>query len=235
MTDPRSPQYPNGSEYPTGVAPARYRSPRQEYRAARTRSQTVVFGSAIIGMIAVFALGFLGITGVLQVPFGDEFSKKETFAEAGDIPCPTPGARAVPPSGTGLRILNTTSTPGLAGSVAGAFEELGYTILITDNSAPFHGVASIEAGPNGVNGAYSLARYFNGEVRIVLSEEEDTTLTVLLGSKYDGLVPAEERVELAASHAGLIPLVGCLQLGELPPLPQSGQQSGQSGETQSEG
>ncbi len=234
MTDPRSPQYPDGSEYPTGVNPGNFRTPREEYRAARTRSQTVVFGSAIIAMIAVFALGFLGITGVLHIPFGDEFSKKETFAEVGDVPCPTPGARASSPDGVGLRVLNTTSTSGLAGSVAASLEEVGYTILSTDNSSPFHGIARIEAGPNGVDAAYSLARYFNGEVRIVLSGEEDATLTVLLGSSYDGLVPEEERETLASSRSGLIPLSGCLQLGEIPPLPQSGQQSGQSGDTQSE-
>ena len=115
MTDPHSSQHPGGPEYPPGATSTRFRTPREEYRASRIRSQTVVFGSAIIGMIAVFALGFLGVTGVLQVPFGDEFSKTQTFAETGDIPCPTPGARASAPDGVALRVLNTTSTPGQIG------------------------------------------------------------------------------------------------------------------------
>ncbi|WP_164996681.1 LytR C-terminal domain-containing protein [Actinomyces minihominis] len=223
------------------MSPDHYRSPRQEFRSARVRSQTVIFGSAIIGLAVLFLLGFLGITGALPVPFGGEFSKKEIFAEVGDTPCPTPGARAASPEGVSLRVLNTTSTPGLAGQVANAFEVLGYTIAATDNAPQYHGVARIEAGPRAVDAAYAIARYFPGEVRIVLSSAEDMTLTILLGNKYDGLVPQDERPAIRDSNSALVPRSGCLPVAEpadgweLPQSAQSGAQSdAQSGEETSE-
>lgn len=233
MTHSVPPNPGRGYEPPVPSASDHYRSPREEYRRARTRSQTVVFGSALIGLAVIFMLGFLGVSGALPIPFGGEFSKKLVLAEAGDIPCPTQGARASSPDGVQLRVLNTTSIPGLAGSVAATLEELGYTILATDNSAPYHGIARIEAGPYGVDAAYSLARYFQGDVRVVLSSDEGTTLTVLLGTKFDGLVPADEQQSLLTSTGALIPPQGCLPLGELPQQPQSeqsGAQSGQSGD-----
>lgn len=215
---------------PTG-AQSGYHSPREEFRRARTRSQTVVFGSAVLGLVVVFLLGFLGVIGALPVPFGDEFSKGEVYAEVGDVPCPTQGARASAPDGVAVRVLNTTPTAGLASSVAEQLAALGYTIAATDNATAFHGVAKIEAGPNGVDAAYSLARFIEGDVKIKLSSEEDTTLTLSLGTKFEGLVSEEERTSLLEAHSGLVPLAGCVQMGEIPPLPQSGQQSGQSGQS----
>lgn len=215
----------------TTVEQVHSRQPREEFRRARTRSQTVIFGSSILGLVVALLVGLLGVSGALPLPFGDDFSKKEVFAEPGDIPCPTPGARATSPDGVSVRVLNTTSTPGLAAGVATSLEELGYTIAGTDNSPQFHGLARIEAGPRGVDDAYALARFFPGEVRVVLTSTEDRTLTLLLGNAYEGLVPAEERTELLDRHGYLIPLQGCLPVAEPADgwaLPQS-EQSGQSG------
>lgn len=224
----------NPYEHTTGPTEGYYSSPRTEFRRARARSQTVVFGSAIIGVIALFLLGFLGVNGALPVPFGGDFSKEEVFAEPGDIPCPTAGARAENPAGVSLRILNTTSTPGLAGSVGASLEELGYTIAGTDNAAQYHGVARIEAGPRGVDAAYTIARYFPGDVRIILNSSEDLSLTILLGNQFTTLVPPEERATLLESKGPLVPLSGCLPVAEPADgweVPESGQsgQSGQSG------
>lgn len=66
----------NPYEHTTGPTEGYYSSPRTEFRRARARSQTVVFGSAIIGVIALFLLGFLGVNGALPIPFGGDFSKR---------------------------------------------------------------------------------------------------------------------------------------------------------------
>ena len=221
---------PGDSSAPvTTVEELRYRSPREEYRRARTRSQTVVFGAAMLGLVILFLLGFLGVSGALPLPFGADFSKKENYAETGDIPCPTPGARAGYPEGVDLTILNTTPTPGLAGKVAGTFEELGYTITATDNAPQYHGLARIEAGPRGVDDAYTLARYFPGEVRIVLSSTETRGLTVVLGNKFEKLVSKKEREELLDRHSPLMPASRCLPV--LEPAGGWGAQSDQSGQS----
>lgn len=221
---------PPGSEYePPPSGSSQHRSPREEYRRARVRSQTVIFGSAILGMALFFLLGFLGASGALPIPFGGDFSKQEAFAEVGDTPCPTPGARAGSPEGVTLRLLNTTSTPGLAATIGTQFEELGYTIASTGNAPAFHGVGRIEAGPRGVDAAYTVAQYFNGDMRIILTAEEDETLTILLGTNFDGIVPRDEIAILAGTESPLVPLPGCLPLD----IPEGGWDApGQSGQSE---
>ncbi len=228
MTSSAPPPPEDSAPQPPPVAEVHHRSAREEFRRARTRSQTVVFGSAIIGLVIVFLLGFLGMSGALPLPFGGEFSKKETFAEPGDTPCPLQGARAEDPAGVSLRVLNTTSRPGLAGAVSEDLEGLGYEVIGVDNAPQYHGFGRIEAGPRGVNAAYSLARFFPGDMRIVLTTEESKTLTVVLGNRFEGLVPKDEREELVETKGPLVPIPGCIQVQE----PKGGwavpTQSGQS-------
>ena len=95
-------------------------------------------------------------------------------------------------------------------------------------------MARIEAGPRGVDAAYTIARYFPGDVRIILNSSEDLSLTILLGNQFTTLVPPEERATLLESKGPLVPLSGCLPVAEPADgweVPESGQsgQSGQSG------
>ncbi len=207
-------------------------SPRQQYRRVRTRRKTIIFGSAILGLLAATGIGIMGVAGMLPMPFGEDFSREVTYAEIGDTPCPTPGARPQSPEGVSLRILNTTSTPGLAGKTAKYFESLGYTIAGADNAPPYRGVAKIEAGPRGVDAAYTVARYLGSDVQIILNATEDRTLTVSLGQAFDGTPSKEDTEAILASNFALVPVAGCLPVAEPAggwELPESGEQSGQSG------
>lgn len=173
----------------------------------------------------------MGAVGLFPVPLKSEFSRPVHTAEPGDIPCPTQGARPTDPEDVGLRILNTTSTPGLAGTVGKRLEGVGYEVVAADNAAPYRGGVKIEAGRDWVDDAYTLARYFEGEVRVVLSSSEDNIITVMLGAKFESLVPKKMRKALKKSHASLIPLEGCLRLPEQPDAPQS-QQSEAPGQSE---
>lgn len=188
-----------------------------------------MFGVAILGLIVAAVVALLSLAGSVLLPFQAEFNKKEHVAQPGDIPCPTPGARPTDPDGVRLLILNTTSTTGLAGSVGNSFEELGYTIAGLENAPPYRGYVKIEAGPRGVDDAYTIARYFGGDTRIVMSSAEDRTLNITLGLNFESLPPAAEIEEILASRTPLVPLLGCLPVAE--PLGGWDVQSGQSGQS----
>lgn len=188
-----------------------------------------MFGIALLGMVVAVLLGALGLTGSMLLPIGDQFSKKIHYAEPGDIPCPTAGARPVKGDGAKLIVLNTTPRAGLASSVGETLEAFGYELVGTDNAPPYRGNVRIEAGPDGVDDAYTLGRYFGSDIRIVLSNMEGRTLTITLGVNFEGLPPKGELDEIAASNTALIPLQNCLPVA-VPEVPQS-EQSGQSGQS----
>lgn len=236
-----NPKAQGGPPSPDPQIAARYVSvsPRRQYRRVRNRRKTIVFGSAILGLLGALAIGALGLTGFLALPFGDEFARTVKYAELGDTPCPTEGARPQSTAGVKLQILNTTSTPGLAGDVAAYFTELGYQIASTDNAPLYRGGALIEAGPRGVDAAYTVARYLGDDVRIRLNQTEDKTVTVMLGEQFSGVPTTEETEQIQATTFALVPQSGCLQVKEpaagwaVPEQYQSGQPqseaSGQSG------
>lgn len=218
-SNPDQPAFPEPSGYTT----------RDAFRKRRSKRQTLVFGFAILGMVVALLLGFLGLTGSILLPFGSDFTKKVHLAEPGDTPCPRPGARPVDAEGARVRVFNTTSRTGLAGTVGTSLEELGYELAGTDNSAPYRGFVKIEAGPRGVDDAYTVARYFGNDTRIVLTDAEDRTLTITLGVSFESLPPMAELEEIAASRTALVPKTGCVPLGE--PLGGWELQSGQSGQS----
>ena len=228
MTSPSQPQAGPPHQGPGSV------TARDAFRRRRSKRQTAVFGVAILGMVVALALGFLGLTGSILLPIGDEFSKKEVFAAPGSPPCPTAGARPVDPEGARVRVFNTSSRPGLATAVGESLEALGYELAGADNAPSYRGNVKIEAGPRGVDDAYTVARYFGSDTRIVLTDAEDRTLTITLGLNFEGMPPQGEIDEIFASHTALLPLEGCEKVQE--PVggwelqsDQSGQ-SGQSGE-----
>lgn len=212
-------------------------SPRLQYRRARNRRKTIIYGSAILGLAAAFSVGALGVAGILPSPFESEFSRAVRYAEVGDTPCPTEGARPVSPADVGLAIYNTTSTPGQAGKAAEYLEAQGYRVITTDNAPLYRGNVQIEAGPRGVDAAYTVARYFGNNVRIRLNETEDKTLNILLGEQFDTMPDDEQTAAINERSFALVPLEGCLPVKEpaggwaVPESLQSGQ-SGQSGQSE---
>lgn len=210
-------------------------SPREQYRRSRTRRQTIIYGGAIFGLVAALVVGLLGLAGSLLTSFDSDFHRKESYAEAGDTPCPTPDARPQSPKDVRLLVYNTTATPGVAASVAEYFEELGYAIGATDNASLYRGTVLIETGPRGVDDAYTLARFLGADVRIRLASFEDKTLAVFLGERFEGMPNEEETAKILDRSFALVPLAGCLPVEEPAggwAVPQEllDAQSGQSGE-----
>lgn len=162
---------------------------RQKFRAASSRRQTRVFTTVITLLIVCLGIGVVGA--IIPIPYTG-FAETKNYAKAGQTPCPVPGTTMTPTAGVQVTVLNGTSQPGLASSVATSLETLGYTISSVDNSPSlYRGNIQIEAGPNGVDDAYTLGMYFTGgettdtHIAIVLTETTTNSLTVIIGDQFE--------------------------------------------------
>lgn len=189
-------------------------TPRQRFLKERQRRQNLVFAVTGAVMAAVALLSVLVLSGLVPVPFADGFSKATKYAEAGSVPCPLEGAAPVAASSITVQVLNTTSRQGIASEATTMLENAGYAPLEAGNSTPeYAGVVEIDAGPAGVNDAYTVARFFP-KSKVVLTEATDKTVTVLLGTFYDGPLAADALKRTMESTAALAAPKTCLPLSE---------------------
>lgn len=203
-------------------------TPRQRFLKQRQRRQNIVFASTGTVMLALALISLLVLTGLIPVPFANDFSKGTKYATPGTIPCPAEGATPVDPSTIQVRVLNTTSRQGLASEATTLLVNAGYEPLEPSNASPeYAGVVQIDVGPAAVDEAYTVARFFP-KSKVVLSESTDKTVTVLLGTFYDSSSVSDEVGRIAESKDPLKGPSGCLPLSE-ESLKKAEQAAAQSG------
>lgn len=216
-------------------------TPRQVYLRNRQRRQNKVFALITMVLALALAIALLMMAGLIPLPIGNEFSKKDHFAAAGDIPCPTTDASPTPAHEIHVQILNGTTRQGIAGSATSILESLGYYVTPPENAQKeYPGSVEIATGPLGVNDAWTLARLFP-KARITLTEATDRRVTITLGSFYDTPLEADEAKRTAENRDPLKGTEKCLpvdpevlaDLQERQAQLQSGAQSG--GDAQSAG
>jgi len=143
-------------------------------------------------MIVIAALAALVFSGIVSIPFGNSFSVKVKYAEVGDIPCPTADSKPVAPSQVSVTVINTTQHQGLASKATDMLTTAGFqTEEPKNDDIEYTGKVRITAGVNGVDNAYSVARFFPG-AHVRLTEATDSTVTVELGTFYDDAMSAED-------------------------------------------
>ncbi|MDC4233414.1 LytR C-terminal domain-containing protein [Actinomyces sp. B33] len=210
-------------------------SPRQRFLRERQRKQNLTFAVTGLAMAGLSLVGLLVLTGILPIP-GGEFSEEVRYAQAGDTPCPSTDARPVDPSTVTVQVLNTTSRQGIASAATQMLTAAGYAPLEAGNSmGEYPGTVEIDAGPNAVDQAYTVARFFPG-AKVVLTESTDETVTVLLGTFYDGALDADRIQTVMASTAPLKGSESCLALDpEGPGSGEAGTSGPESAESGGEG
>lgn len=187
-------------------------SPRQKFREERKKRENIAYLSAFALLVVMAGLGVLGAQGILPFPFGTDFSDDVDFAEVGDVPCPAEGTLPSNPSTIRVQVLNTTSRQGLAKVATDMLTSAGYTPLEAGNSSPeYPGRVLIEAGPAAVGDAYTVARLFRG-AKVTLTAGTDRTVTVQLGTFYDGATSPEEVTKVMKDMSPLAGPEQCLPL-----------------------
>ena len=98
-------------------------------------------------MLVAAVVASLVFTGIIPVPFGNDFSVKIKYAETGDIPCPTANAKPVAPGQVSVTVINTTQHQGLASKATDMLTTAGFQTAEPANSdVEYTGKVRITAG-----------------------------------------------------------------------------------------
>lgn len=158
-------------------APARSPLARQQ---ARRRRQTITF------------LGLFGFVLLLGLIAYGNWAQWWTIGGRGEpvaVACPVQVVSA--PNLTVLNVYNGTDRSGLAAAVAKEMQKRGFhvqAIQTVPEPTPVTGVATISYGPSGQVAAHTVALQFPGPVKLVKDKREGSTVDVLIGKKYRGMV-----------------------------------------------
>lgn len=179
---------------------------RIEQRGKVRKRQAISFTVIVLLVIGIGVLGAAIHQGVVPWPFGSG----ESTAQA----CPTtPTDTPAQPADVSVKVLNATSTSGLARRVATELKARGYVVVETGNAADdkrnFADPAQIQYGKDGLAAAKSLQVQIAGAV-LVDDKRADSTVDLLIGTAYTALVPADQaaaklKVTPVASPSGCTP------------------------------
>ncbi len=155
-------------------------------RRHRRERQVVVFGLLLI-VIAAISVGAAAVyRGEAEGPFNASFvTSLEDYQSTITLACPPANTAPLDASEVAVRVMNGTSTNGLATDVKNTLEGRGFTMLGATNwSRSYDGVVRIMFGPNGIAQAYTLALHFT-DAKLVLDNREGSTVDLVVGEEYD--------------------------------------------------
>lgn len=105
----------------------------QIYLERRRQKETAIFTRLATLLSILFVIALFLASGLVSVPFLNNFSEKTHYAKLGDIPCPT-ATTAITPNQITVTILNGTEIPKLASKTSAIFKTLGFKIKQTGNA-----------------------------------------------------------------------------------------------------
>ncbi|MGV9189470.1 LytR C-terminal domain-containing protein [Arcanobacterium canis] len=177
---------------------------REQYRQHLQRRQTVVFGSIIATMMGLFLIATVFWTGLIPFPFDPGFS---TSPKPVSVPCPTSN-KPVEPKTITAQVYNSTTRAGLAGKVAQALKGAGVSVTDAANwsGSTLKPSATIFAGTDGIDVAYTLRAYFPGSTVSFDSTQANDTVYIVMGSTQEDMVKNPTAEQFAAA---MQPIEGC--------------------------
>ncbi len=181
--------------------------------------QAGIFGLLLAGL-AVAGIGSAAVfSGAVDLPFlARDFSTASPTPGVGSIvPCPPTGALPVAVGEVTVNVYNGSNASGLAGSTATALTERGFAVATVANATLRLGdAARLSFGASGVAAAYTLAAHLEDPV-MVLDERQDATVDLIVGERFNDLVPADEVTLDPALE--LVGAAGCRPIDEVVPAP----------------
>ncbi|MDR1440900.1 MAG: LytR C-terminal domain-containing protein [Bifidobacteriaceae bacterium] len=171
--------------------------------------QTAIYSILTGALIVIAAVAIGQWTGALKPMINKDFKYPPSDPVKTDpVPCPAGQSPAYPePNAVPVKVLNGTGQQGLALETATAMAARGFVSPESDNGTPYDGVAKLVAGVNGVNNAYSVLRFFPEGAVITMDLREDTSVDVILGTRFKALRTEEERD--ADSSVNIVPIESC--------------------------
>ena len=153
-------------------------------------------------MAALLVCATLVASGLITLPFEENFSEAVHFAEVGTSPCPSEEALPSDPQTVKVKVLNGTSRQGIAGQASDMLATAGFQMQEAGNADEYPGTVLIRATALSVNDAWTVARYFQGS-RVILADGSDPVVTVILGAFYDKALSPEDAARITANREAL--------------------------------
>lgn len=183
-------RYPD-SENKTGLAHRETSSSKtapayQIYLEKRRRRQTAMFTKIVIVLSGLFLVGAVLASGLIPIPFLNDFSKKVQYAVVGDVPCPV-GTTPLKPENIKISVLNGTNIDKLASKAGDALKSLKFQVTKVSNadSTDYEDSALILTPAKQVDAAYTVGLAIpNSTVKI----SEVNQITVIIGKKNDPII-----------------------------------------------
>lgn len=165
-------------------------SRRQAVRRHRRERQVLVFGVLLIVLAAVVFISMGIYKGTIQGPFRASFvTPSADFTSSITLVCPPSGSYPLEPDQVAVRVLNGTTTQGLAGTTLEDLEGRGFVGLGATNwSRDYDGTARVIFGETGIQKAYTVALQFT-DAELVLDTRTNATVDVVLGKQFTQIVP----------------------------------------------
>lgn len=143
-------------------------------------------------MAVTSLLAILVLSGLIQLPFGDDFTVSVEEAKTGEIVCPPEGSKPVDLEGVKIKVYNATGRPGLASTVGERLAAYGVTPEEPGNYAgQFYGTTRISASKSRVVQAYTIGRLFP-ESSVRYDEADTDLITIILGEHFSEMLPEAE-------------------------------------------
>lgn len=167
-----------------------FSSDGQAKKRARRR-QNGIFTVMALLVVAVLVGAVLVYNGTWQLGSAPaaEAEPSPSPAEIENAQCPGIDFTYQDPDSFKIRVLNTTSIPGLAGDTAKSLEERGFEISsLTSGWKSLSGtVGAVIAGPDGYAAAFTVQRQVPGTVFIFDEDKWGDKVDLALGEKFEGL------------------------------------------------
>jgi len=159
--------------------------------AARRAKRRRAFHGVVLGLlIAVLIAAAIVVQGIaagwINLPRPDIRPGAQTDCPAGPYLYQAPDTVTV-------NVYNSTPTPGLATEVAEALKSRGFNVDQTGNSTVNRAgmTAIILSGPGGEAAAFTVQQQIPS-THYIQDDRKDSSVDVVLGSTYEGLVPVEK-------------------------------------------
>jgi hypothetical protein len=142
----------------------------------------------VVGVLAVAAVVFVIIALVKDDQNGPVGGGCPAGAVMADVQLPDDPAEVT------VKVLNGTSTPGLAESVSTEFKNQRFVVQKpAENKTKYSGVAEIEYGPDAVGKAQLLRAYFLDRAKLVYSaKRKGAVIDIVIGKQFRQLATPTE-------------------------------------------
>lgn len=166
---------------------------RATFEAARADQTARVRRRALHGVVLVLLLGLIAAGIITALAVLDERLKIPTAGPAEETvsTCPDATFDYVSPDKVNVNVFNSTSRPGLAGTVGQELLARKFVVgSVANTDANYQGAAAVVSGAAGQSAAFTVQRHLPGS-DYFQDSRKDGSVDVILAQQYSALTPPD--------------------------------------------